>query len=197
MRWLFGGATALFLLWAGYVSSPYIALLRLASAVASADVAQIGDIINARALRVSLAKQIVADGLATRAAGALAGSEADLAKATIAVAADPFLEAYVTPENVTALLTGIEVGRLRGSGTGVAGRIGASARTLATVVGGSRWRGFRNVYFTLRPGRGTAEGVRLQLRLSRLHWRLVAIELPASYRAAVAEALLRSKGVDR
>lgn len=194
MRWLFGGATALFLAWAGYVGSPYIVLLRLASAVASADAGQLEDRINVRALRVSLARQIVADGLSSKAVAALGGSENDLAKTTIAIAADPFLEAYVTPPNVGTLLSGIDVGELAGSGSGFVGRLSGTARAIGVLAAGSKWRGFRNVYFTLSAGRPADGQVRLQLRLSRLSWRLVGLDLPADVRRRVANALLRSKG---
>lgn len=192
MRWLFGGATALFLLWAAYVASPYIALLGLASSVVSADVPQISERINLRAIRQSLAKQVVGEAVASRGGAGLGGSEADLAKATIAMAADPFLDRIVTEPGIAGLLA--DTGLRSMGGAGALDRLAKAPRQVLALATVSRWRGFRNVYFTLPPGVAAPEQVRLQLRLSRLSWRLVGIDLPHAARARLAEAIISTRG---
>lgn len=194
MRWLFAGATALFLLWAAYVASPYITLIRFATALASVDVPEIAERINLRAIRIALAKQLVGEGLAGKAATALGSSESELAKATVALAADPFLEALVTTEGVAGLLGDADVESLGAAGQpGVIERLRGVARTIASLATTSRWRGFRNVYFTVPPERSPESQVRLQFRLSRLSWRLVGIDLSAAQRTRLVDEIVRTR----
>jgi hypothetical protein len=61
---------------------------------------------------------------------------------------------------------------------------------LEEALRASRWRGFRNVYFSLPIEASRESRFRLQLRVSGLTWRLVAIDLPPDSRRQVAEAAL-------
>jgi hypothetical protein len=191
MRWFVGSAVGIVLLWGLYIASPYWAVLDFARAVDSRNVQTIGERVNFRALRLSLAKQLVTEGMASRAvATALTGSDAQVAAGTIAAAVDPLLEQLLTVEGVVGLLPkpGAE-----GSG-GVSGggdrSVMALLRDTADLVRTSRWRGFRNIYFALPPNPGTEPQARLQFRLGRLKWRLVGVELtPETRQRLLAETI--------
>ena len=60
MRWTIRVGAALAALWAAYAVSPYIAAYRLTTAVQARDVEALKIRINFRAVRTSLAKQILA-----------------------------------------------------------------------------------------------------------------------------------------
>ena len=189
MRWFIWSGIALALLWIAYVASPYWALWRFEAALAVGDPARIVERVNMRALRVSLAKAIVSAGLANRkAASAIAGSDTASPASAIAIAAEPLLEQLVTPVGLMPLLRDMAPAR---ADTEVRSR-GFSAFGIARdVVNASRWRGFRNVYFTIPARAETGTQVRLQFRLSRLQWRLVSIDLPPEARANLIERVVR------
>ncbi|NNM74874.1 DUF2939 domain-containing protein [Enterovirga aerilata] len=193
MRWFIGSALALLLAWTLYVASPYWALLDLARAIEARNVGDIADRVNFRALRASLARQVVAAGMSYRPlAQALGASDANLAAGSVAVAADPLLERIVTPEGLLGLLH--DMGPDRTEPVRIAARPDPNLdglRTAAELVRSSRWRGFRNVYFSIPPGAGrNAEG-RLQLRFSRLKWRLVSFDISAEARQRLLDELVR------
>jgi hypothetical protein len=195
MRWFVGSAVTLLLVWMLYVASPYWALADLASAVETRNTSGIAGRVNFRALRVELAKQIVAAGMASRPlATALGSPDANLAAGSLAVAADPLLERLVTPEGLVALLQ--DLGPDRAEPVRLAGRLRPNLeglRTAADLVRTSRWRGFRNVYFTVASSPGLPSA-RLQFRLSRLKWRLVGFELTPEARQRLLDELVRLHG---
>lgn len=195
MRWFVGSAFALVLVWTLYVASPYLALIDLAGAVETRNASGIADRVNFRALRVELAKQIVAAGMTSRPlANALGSPDANLAAGSLAVAADPLLERLVTPEGLIVLLQ--DLGPDPAEPVRLAGRLRPNAeglRTAADLVRTSRWRGFRNVYFTVTPRPGLPSA-RLQFRLSRLKWRLVGFDLTPDARQRLLDELVRLHG---
>jgi hypothetical protein len=195
MRWFVGSAAALLLVWTLYVASPYWALVDLAGAVEARNASAIANRVNFRALRVELAKQIVAAGMASRpVADALGSPNANLAAGSLAVAADPLLERLVTPEGFVALLQ--DLGPSRSEPVRLAGRLRPNAeglRTAVDLVRTSRWRGFRNVYFTVAPSPGLPSA-RLQFRLSRLKWRLVGFDLTPEARQRLLDELVQLHG---
>lgn len=186
MRPFVGAVLALLVLWCVYLGSPYWALWSLLSAVEARDPARIAERVNARAVRLSLGKQIAQDGLASKTlAGTIGTSPSQLTAGAIAAAADPIIEQLVTPEGILALAPEIrETSRGLGGWRIDLGRV-------AAFLQASRWRGFRNVYFTLPPGAAPDRRVRLQLRLSRLSWRLVGIEPTPEARARILADLVR------
>lgn len=193
MRWFVGSAVAIVLIWGLYIASPYWAVLKFARAVESRNVQTIAERVNFRALRLSLAKQLVTEGLASRAvATALTGSDAQVAAGTIAAAADPLLEQLLTVEGVVGLLPDLGAGR---AGTAAGGGGGRSASALLSdavdLVRTSRWRGFRNIYFALPPNPGADPQARLQFRLGRLKWRLVGVELNPETRQRLLAEMIR------
>jgi hypothetical protein len=186
MRPFVGAVVALVVLWCVYLGSPYWALWSFLSAVESRDPARIAERVNVRAVRLSLAKQIAQDGMASKAlAGATGAAPSSMTASAIAAAADPIIEQIVTPEGLVALAP-----EIRETSRGASGwRIGGGR--LASFLQASRWRGFRNVYFTLPPGAAPDRRVRLQFRLSRLSWRLVGIEPTPETRARLLADLVR------
>jgi len=195
MRWFVGSAVTLLLVWTLYVASPYWALVDLANAVETRDASGIADRVNFRALRVELAKQIVAVGMSSRPlANALGSPDANIAAGTLAIAADPLLARLVTPEGLVALFQ--DLGPNRSKPVRLAGRLQPSAegvRTAMDLVRTSRWRGFRNVYFTVSPS-PDLPSARLQFRLSRLKWRLVGFDLTPEARQRLLDELIRLHG---
>lgn len=191
MRWIVSGALTLFILWAIYIVSPYWALREFAVAVEHGDSQDVVERVNFRALRVSLAKQLVSAGMAEADPNDTLGpSELRLVAGTIAVADEPLVDNLLTAAGVIGLLghrtTAAEADSVRHPfdiKTGLLTRLGELLRA-------STWRGFRNVYFSLPPGAPTGRRYRLQLRLSRMTWRLVAIELPADLRQRLVERII-------
>lgn len=192
MRWFVGSVCALLLVWLAFAVSPYWALLDLAAAIEARDVARIADRVNFRAVRVSVAKQVAQAGInAPSVAAALGSPDATVAANTVALVAEPLLEQAITPEGLVGLLGGLNPDRVEP--VRIAGRLRPNAEGFQAafrLLRASRWRGFRNVYFAVPPEPGSGPEARLQMRLSRLRWRLVAIELtPASRQQLLDEAV--------
>lgn len=197
MRWFVGSAVTVLLLWGGYTASPYWALWDFTSALARQDMNAVARRVNFRALRISLAKQLVSEGARTG-ANSLGEADTQLLASAVAVAADPFLEQFVTPEGLRRLVQELRPETLRARRERGRMRMGADAlRTIYETVKGARWRGFRNVYFALRSGDEENADLRIQVRLSRLTWRVVSIELPAAARQRLFERLLQRHAPSR
>lgn len=185
MRWFVAGVIAAALAWAAYAASPYWALGRLAAAVEAGNVEEVGARVNFRALRHNLSRHLVSDLTAADRTGALGSPDAQLAAAAIAAAANPLVEQMLTPTGVVALLRGAARGGPESESTSPS--LGApSFDRIASLLEASSWRGFRNVYFTLPPEASRDARFRIQLRISRLSWRLVGIELPSDMRRRIA-----------
>jgi hypothetical protein len=155
--------------------------------------------VNFRAVRLSLAKQIVGEALAAKSgAEAVAGPETQVLANTVAVAADPLLEQVVTPEGVFRLLEELNPETIRPPQDGPSIRFDARALEAAfDTVRNATWRGFRNVAFQLPPRANEGPQVRVQFRLSRMNWRVVSIDLPADARQRLLARLSRRSGAPR
>ena len=194
MRWFVWSAVAVLLLWGAYTVSPYWALWDFRNAVVAGDEAVMARRINFRALRLSLAKQVVSEVLAAKAGGdGTAGADTQVLASTVAVAADPILEGIVTAHGVRRLLEELnpEIVGPPPARTEPRARTG-SLRTVWNTVTSARWRGFRNVYFAVPPGAPDSARVRVQMRLSRLTWRVVSIDLPADARERLVDRFRRA-----
>ncbi|MGA0597308.1 DUF2939 domain-containing protein [Enterovirga sp. CN4-39] len=189
MRWFVGSAIGLVLLWAAYVASPYWALVGLARAIDARDVQAISERVNFRAFRLSLTRQVAAAGMGSRSGSA----DANIAASTLALAAEPLLERIVTPEGVIRLLDEIGASGRPGPESSARGiRLDRGAlQTVIDLVRASRWRGFRNVYFSLASKADPNQQSRLQLRFSRLRWRLVAVDLSPEARQRLRDEAVR------
>ena len=199
MRWFVGSAVTLLLVWGFYTASPYWALWDFSTAVARADANALARRVNFRAVRLSLARQVVGEGLAAKAGGdPVGGADAQLLASTVAVAADPFLEQLVTPEGVRGLLLELNPEIVRTAPEDGSSRIGLSALgPLFETIRTARWRGFRNVYFILPPDARVGAQVRVQVRLSRLTWRIVSIDLPPKARQRIVADMMRRHAAPR
>jgi hypothetical protein len=195
MRWFVWSAVTVLLLWGAYTASPYWALWDFRNALVARDEASLAQRVNFRAVRLSLAKQAVGEVIAARSGtDQPAGPESQMLANTVAVAADPTLEGIVTPQGVRRLLEELN--------PDIVGRPAADQqprsrpglpRTVWDTVTSARWRGFRNVYFALPPTAPDSARVRVQMRLSRLTWRVVSLELPPAARERLVEALRQSR----
>jgi hypothetical protein len=180
MRWTLRISFLLFLAWAIFMVSPFVALYDLSKAVEARDVARITERVNFNALRVSLARQILGEYLKTQDLDGL-GRQAATQAGTAAL--NPVLEELITPQAVIDLL---EDGQLQQaaetpSGNGIFSPIGFDAQSL-----GKAWRtfilsesqGFRAITIPLPVDEPKERQFKITLRLRGTTWRLTGIELP-------------------
>ena len=197
MRWFLGVTTALFLTWAGYMASPYIALWTLAGAIERGDVAAVSARVNVHALRASLARQVAAEELkrVAPAGQTMSAGEQQLAASALTLLADPLMQQFLRPASMVqllqALFTGRETQTPKEDGSAGADQTSIRLGRLTEILGASRWRGFRNFYVSLPATRPVDQRFRLQLRFSRLAWRLVAVDLPPGRAERMSRDLAR------
>ena len=180
MRWTLRISFLLFLAWAIFMVSPFVALYDLSKAIEARDVDRITERVNFNALRVSLARQILGEYLKTQDLNGLGQQAA--AQAGTAVL-NPVLEELITPQAVMDLL---DDGQLQ-QATGTQGRngsffpLGFDAASL-----GKAWRtfimsetqGFRAITIPLPADEPRGNQFKITLRLRATTWRLTGIELP-------------------
>lgn len=189
MRWV-ALALALVALWAAYLASPYWALYQLATAISQGNVREVEARVNLRALKVSLARQLTDDLAALDKTGMIGGADIQFATATALVYADPFLDGLMTPEGLVRLMRPDRPSPSPDE-AGSPFERGVSTDGIGEFLAASTWRGFRNIYFGLPADRSAAERFRLQLRISRLSWRLISVELPPTAQRRLAADLLK------
>lgn len=194
MRWFIAALAALLLCWGVYIVSPYWALRNLAVAIERGDEGEIARRVNVRALRHTLARQIVSDLSSSDRAGALSTPDVQLAAGALVAAAEPLLENLLTARGISNLLRP----PLRDAApSGEPGRAPSdwarARRRLVALLQATQWRGFRSVYFNLPPDEPRDRRFRVQLRLSRMTWRLVGLELPAETRQQIAARILQAQ----
>jgi hypothetical protein len=180
MRWTLRISFLLFLAWAIFMVSPFVALYDLSKAIEARDVDRITARVNFNALRVSLARQILGEYLKTQDLDGLGQQAA--AQAGTAVL-NPVLEELITPQAVMDLL---DDGHLQ-QATGTQGRngsffpLGFDAASL-----GKAWRtfimsetqGFRAITIPFPVDEPKDEQFKVTLRLRGTTWRLTGIDLP-------------------
>src|SRR3712207_3714467 len=106
MRWTSRILVALFLGWAIYFVSPYVSLYGLAKAVEAKDVAAIEQRVNFRAVRISVAKQLIPAYLtATGRESELKGARGQAMVGIGASIADPLIAQYLSPSALAGFLT--------------------------------------------------------------------------------------------
>jgi Protein of unknown function (DUF2939) len=180
MRWTLRISFLLFLAWAIFMVSPFVALYDLSKAIEARDVDRITERVNFNALRVSLARQILGEYLKTQDLNGLGQQAA--AQAGTAVL-NPVLEELITAQAVMDLL---DDGQLQ-QATGTQGRngsffpLGFDAASL-----GKAWRtfimsetqGFRAITIPLPADEPKDKQFKITLRLRGTTWRLTGIDLP-------------------
>jgi hypothetical protein len=180
MRWTLRISFLLFLAWAIFMVSPFVALYDMSRAIEARDMDRITERVNFNALRVSLARQILGEYLKTQDLNGLGQQAA--AQAGTAVL-NPVLEELITPQAVMDLL---DDGQLQ-QATGTQGRngsffpLGFDAASL-----GKAWRtfimsetqGFRAITIPLPADEPKDKQFKITLRLRGTTWRLTGIDLP-------------------
>jgi hypothetical protein len=180
MRWTLRISFLLFLAWAIFMVSPFVALYDLSKAVEARDVARITERVNFNALRVSLARQILGEYLKTQDLDGLGRQAATQAGTAVL---NPVLEELITPQAVIDLLEDGQLQQAAGtlSGNGIFSPIGFDAQSL-----GKAWRtfilsesqGFRAITIPLPVDEPKERQFKITLRLRGTTWRLTGIELP-------------------
>jgi len=180
MRWTLRISFLLFLAWAIFMVSPFVALYDMSRAIEARDMDRITERVNFNALRVSLARQILGEYLKTQDLDGL-GQQAATQAGTAVL--NPVLEELITPQAVIDLL---DDGQLQRA-TGTQGRngsffpLGFDAASL-----GKAWRtfimsetqGFRAITIPLPADEPRDKQFKITLRLRGTTWRLTRIDLP-------------------
>jgi len=180
MRWTLRISFLLFLAWAIFMVSPFVALYDMSRAIEARDMDRITERVNFNALRVSLAPQILGEYLKTQDLDGL-GQQAATQAGTAVL--NPVLEELITPQAVIDLL---DDGQLQRA-TGTQGRngsffpLGFDAASL-----GKAWRtfimsetqGFRAITIPLPADEPREKQFKITLRLRGTTWRLTGIDLP-------------------
>jgi hypothetical protein len=216
MRWTIRLGAALALLWVAYAISPYVAAYRLAAAVQARDVEAIKTRVNFRAVRLSLAKQILAIYLTTTGGGGTSEATAhQLASAAVEIA-EPLMAQLLSPEVLLDLLDDgwpQSIVAEKPADAPVPGHAGAPPASGAPQpvqparigLGSPRltWRdllvmvdtrGFRKFYLTLPGALGPESRVRLYFRFGPWFWRLYGVELPTTLARRLADELRKRIG---
>lgn len=207
MRWLSRSVLALILVSVVYVVSPYVALYRLARAVEARDAAALDERVNLRAVRASVAKDLLTAYLvATGRGDELKGLRGQVVAGAGVSLADRMLAGYATPGDLLRLLNT----RSPGAETAAdADDPSALTRTLPLSTSGgdplatlrTAWRlvaetetvGFRIVSFALPVGAPRDDQFRLTFRVNNaLTWRLVGLGLPPAVRQRLVQDFIRS-----
>jgi hypothetical protein len=191
MRWFVGVVLALFITWAGYMASPYFALWNLATAIDTGNLQSLSDHVNAYSVRVSLVRQIAAAEIKTngRPAQTMSAAEQQASAGAVLLLADPLIQQVLKPATLFDLLRGALVGRSSGDTLPPDKAARLRVSQLGRILSASRWRGFRNVYFTLPANGPPDQRFRLQMRFSRLTWRVIALDLPPDLARSLAQDL--------
>ena len=218
MRWTIRLGAAFALLWVVYAVSPYMAAYRLATAVQARDVEALRERINFRAVRISLAKQILAVYLSTNGEGGASEAAARQLAATAIDMAEPLMAQLLSPEVLVDLLDDgwpqtilsekapstpnalpaedpLETSSSAGPQT-KASRMSLGSpqltwRDLFTMVD---TRGFRKFYLMVPGAQGAASRIRLYFRFGPWFWRLYGIDLPDVLSRRLAEELRKRVG---
>lgn len=196
MRWTLRISFLLFLAWAIFLVSPFVALYDLAKAVEANDMARISERVNFRALRISLSRQIVSAYLKTP-EGQQELGELDRRFITEAgtAAINPLVEEMLTPQALADLLEDGWPQQVTGNDAGAASPVSLDLGSFGKawrVFISSESQGFRSITIPLPEGEPKERQFRLTLRLSGTTWRLTGVELPHALRDELIKRATRA-----
>ena len=168
-----------------YLASPYLAFYRFTKAVRAKDHRRIERYVDFRSVRQSLKQQLRAK-IPKSAPAAAAGQPAPggqdrfagLVERLAPALIDQLVDAFVTPEGLTALIADPGVARqAKDKDPGVVARVGSDAtKELAHEFG---WDDVRWAFFTgPRDFLIDVNGTKLRYRFSKFRWTLKTVELP-------------------
>ena len=181
MRWTLRISFLLFLAWAIFMVSPFVALYDLSKAVEARDLARISERVNFNALRHSLTRQIVGSYLDQK---DLQGLDRDLAEDAGVAVFNPIVEQLATPEALVDLLEDGWPQRVAG-GNGPTSPVRLDLNSFAEawrIFIASESQGFRSVTVPVPVSETRDNQFRLTMRLRGTTWRLSGVELPRTLR---------------
>lgn len=185
MRWKIP-VIAFLLLLAAYTAWPFYGLHRLASAVDARDVAALQQLIDFRALRLSLARQISTTYLTMTGKGAQFGAAAAGVGSAIA---DALIGELVTPEALADLLSKGSAGPLAPASDAVPVAGSALNNVWKTWLNSDYGLGSFSV--RLPPDSPSTQQFQLDLRLSDWSWKLAGVQVPEELRLRLAQEWLK------
>jgi hypothetical protein len=198
MIWTLRATFILFLAWAIFMVSPFVALYDLAKAVDARDLARITERVNFRALRTSFSRQIVGEYLKTPGGEQeLGGLDRRVATNAGTVILNPIIEQLVTPQALVDLLEDGWPQEAAGSGgpalSPVSLDIGSLQQAWRLFIS-SETQGFRSIAIPFPVSEPKEKQFRLTLRLSGVTWRLTGIELPQALREELVKRAAPAAG---
>lgn len=183
MRWTLRISFLLFLAWAIFMVSPFVALYDLDKAVEAKDIDRITERVNFYALRISLSRQILGEYMKDQ---DLEGAERDLATEAGAAILNPVVEQLVTPQALIDLLQDGWPEKVAGATSNAAAiplrlDLGSLKQAWRTFIF-SESHGFRSVTVPIPVDAANDNQFKLTMRLKGTTWRLSGIDLPRSLR---------------
>ncbi len=185
MRWK-APVAAIVVLIAAYTVWPFYGLYSLASAVEARDPVAFRTLVDFRALRLSLIRQISATHLTLTGRAAQLGPAAAGAASMIAHAV---VGELITPEALMDLLDKGSAGPL-GGGDAAGPIVRAGLRNVWKTWLNSDY-GIGTFYVALPPDRPSNQQFGVQLRLFNWRWKLAGIDVPEELRVRLAQEWLK------
>jgi hypothetical protein len=198
MRWTLRIAAVLAVLLLAYAIWPVVGFARIASAIEARDGAALAKLVDFRALRKSLTKQIVAAYIE------LTGKEKQLGLMgkTLAVGigtsyAEPIVAELLNEQTLIDLLTKGQVGG--GGGVGAV-KVPAELAPFSKSALQSGWQtwwaseyGLGDYYVYLPPDKTPDKQFKVRLSLKDLQWKLTGLDLPQPMRVELAQQLVKQR----
>lgn len=198
MRWTLRIAAVLAILLLAYAIWPVVGFARIASAIEARDGAALAKLVDFRALRKSLTKQIVAAYIE------LTGKEKQLGLMgkTLAVGigtsyTEPIVAELLNEQTLIDLLTKGQVGG--GGGVGAV-KVPAELAPFSKSALQSGWRtwwaseyGLGDYYVYLPPDKTPDKQFKVRLSLKDLQWKLTGLDLPQPMRVELAQQLVKQR----
>jgi hypothetical protein len=198
MRWALRIAAVLAALLLAYAIWPVVGFSRIASAIEARDGAALAKLVDFRALRKSLTKQIVAAYIE------LTGKEKQLGLMgkTLAVGigtsyAEPIVAELLNEQTLIDLLTKGQVGG--GGGVGAV-KVPAELAPFSKSAMQSAWQtwwaseyGLGDYYIYLPPDKAPDKQFKVRLSLKDLQWKLTGLDLPGPMRVELAQQLVKQR----
>jgi hypothetical protein len=200
MRWTLRIAAILAVLLLAYAIWPVVGFFRIASAIEARDAAALGKLVDLRALRKNLTKQVVAAYLE------LTGKEQKLGLLgkTFAVGvgtsyAEPIIAQLINEQTLIDLLTKGQ------GGNGINGiKVPAEFAPFSANAMKSGWQtwqsseyGLGNYYVYLPPDKPLDKQFKVKLSLTDLQWKLAGIDLPEPMRLELAQQLVKQRAAQK
>jgi hypothetical protein len=198
MRWTLRIAAVLAVLLLAYAIWPVVGFARIASAIEAKDGPGFARLVDFRALRKSLTKQIVAAYIE------LTGKETQLGLMgkTLAVGigtsyAEPIVAELLNEQTLIDLLTKGQVGG--GGGVGAV-KVPAELAPFSKSALQSGWQtwwaseyGLGDYYVYLPPDKTPDKQFKVRLSLKDLRWKLTGLDLPGPMRIELAQQLVKQR----